>query len=434
MRLTSFRVKSFRNILDSGDIPVESDVTCLVGKNESGKTALLQALYRANPARPTPFDLEDQYPRWLLSRHRKRGVTQQARPIQVSFELDDEDVAAVNEALGADVVTARSFTVDRDYDGKAWWSLPLNQEKAVAGALEAAQVGNELRQEIGAAKDIVELKQAAKRVVAETGGAETDRVEEAQRLTQTLDERYGEEELFQAASTLLGPRMPRFFYFSNYSMLPGRVDIRDVPSSADVGAADGLQTARALLELAGTDMERIEEDEYEARKAELEAVSDDLTREVFEYWQQNRELELSIDVDKETVGAGPNRTAVARFLDIRVRDRRHGFTNNFGQRSSGFQWFFSFLAAFSEFDEQDHPVIVLLDEPALTLHGRAQADFLRFIDERLGATHQVIYTTHSPFMVEPGRLERVRVVEDRGPDEGGRFEQLFERLNATFTP
>jgi predicted ATP-dependent endonuclease of OLD family len=181
-------------------------------------------------------------------------------------------------------------------------------------------------------------------------------------------------------------------------------------------------------------MERIEEDEYEARKAELEAVSDDLTREVFEYWQQNRELELSIDVDKETVGAGPNRTAVARFLDIRVRDRRHGFTNNFGQRSSGFQWFFSFLAAFSEFDEQDHPVIVLLDEPALTLHGRAQADFLRFIDERLGATHQVIYTTHSPFMVEPGRLERVRVVEDRGPDEGGRFEQLFERLNATFTP
>ena len=67
---------------------------------------------------------------------------------------------------------------------------------------------------------------------------------------------------------------------------------------------------------------------------------------------------------------------------------------------------------------QRTPVVILLDEPALGLHARAQKDFLRFIDERLAPKHQVIHTTHSPFMIEPGKLERVRVVEDRGREEG----------------
>lgn len=65
-------------------------------------------------------------------------------------------------------------------------------------------------------------------------------------------------------------------------------------------------------------------------------------------------------------------------------------------------------------------MIILLDEPGVGLHARAQADFLRFIDERLSKRRQVIYTTHSPFMVQPGKLERVRMVEDGGREVGSR--------------
>jgi len=100
-----------------------------------------------------------------------------------------------------------------------------------------------------------------------------------------------------------------------------------------------------------------------------------------------------------------------------LRDRRTGYSNNFNQRSSGFQWFFSFLAAFSEFENAD-ATIVLLDEPALTLHAKAQNDFLRFINERIASSSPVLYTTHSPFMVEADRLERVRIIEDAGPPKG----------------
>jgi predicted ATP-dependent endonuclease of OLD family len=56
--------------------------------------------------------------------------------------------------------------------------------------------------------------------------------------------------------------------------------------------------------------------------------------------------------------------------------------------------------------------VLLLDEPGLNLHGLAQADLLSYI-AMLAESHQIIYTTHSPFMVDSERLDQVRVVEDR---------------------
>lgn len=67
--------------------------------------------------------------------------------------------------------------------------------------------------------------------------------------------------------------------------------------------------------------------------------------------------------------------------------------------------------------------MILLDEPALGLHAKAQSDFLRFIEERLSERCQVIYSTHSPFMVQPTKLERVRTVEDLGREEGAKISQ-----------
>jgi predicted ATPase len=234
---------------------------------------------------------------------------------------------------------------------------------------------------------------------------------------QAAKELVGDETVRSMLRIRMRKLLPVFFYFSEYSALEGRIDL-DALAGEEAPGASNMQTARALLALADTDPALLGSDDYESRKAELEAVSNELTRQVFEYWTQNTDLQVSMDVDKETITRPNGQTAVARYLDIRVHDRRHGYTGNFGQRSSGFQWFFSFLAGFSQFEEYDRPVIVLLDEPALGLHARAQADFLRFINERLAGTHQVLYTTHSPFMIETGHLNRVRIVEDNGPDKG----------------
>jgi hypothetical protein len=124
------------------------------------------------------------------------------------------------------------------------------------------------------------------------------------------------------------------------------------------------------------------------------------------------------DITQKTVTNSQGQYSVLDELKIRIWDNRHQLSLPFDEHSTGFRWFFSFLAAFSEFEYSEDPVVLLLDEPALGLHGRAQADFLRFIEERLAPNHQVLYTTHSPFMVQPGKLERARVVEDKSQDLG----------------
>jgi len=107
----------------------------------------------------------------------------------------------------------------------------------------------------------------------------------------------------------------------------------------------------------------------------------------------------------------------------------------FDQRSKGFIWFFSFMVWFSAVENRvgtNKDLILLLDEPGLNLHALAQSDFLEYID-KLSESRQIIYTTHSPFMVESNRLEKVRVVEDRAKEgakvtgqlEGSSEESLF---------
>ena len=99
-----------------------------------------------------------------------------------------------------------------------------------------------------------------------------------------------------------------------------------------------------------------------------------------------------------------------------VEDQKREATTHMGTRSRGFAWFFSFLAWFDQQSHEHKNLILLLDEPGLFLHGRAQGDLLRFIEVELKPSLQVLYTTHSPFMVDPTKFERVRIVQDKGID------------------
>src|SRR6266699_90388 len=102
MKLTEVRVQNFRNFLDSTPVAVSQDVSCLVGKNESGKTAFLQALYRANPARPrVSLSILDHYPAWLEKRHRAQGKNlEEFKPIQTTFQLERRDIDAFEVRFG----------------------------------------------------------------------------------------------------------------------------------------------------------------------------------------------------------------------------------------------------------------------------------------------------------------------------------------------
>ncbi|MHA7838724.1 MAG: AAA family ATPase [bacterium] len=416
MRLTAFRVTKFRNIVNSGPIAVDNSVTCLVGKNEAGKSGLLEALYLLNPAYEEKFDVDEQYPRWLAVSDRRVGDLLDCRPISATFALDEEDLESVAAVLGDGVVTGTEITIERKYGNDHNWEFTWSKSKALANLV--AQLPADITKKLTDTSSLEKVRETLTALApsGEEGNPSAEDIQQARNLLSSLG--LDEGSVRDRIVKILKARIPRFFRFTAYNTLPGRIDFKELSGSTDEGPGrSGMQAARALLELAGTDLDQLGNEDYELRKGELEAVQIDLTNQVFEYWKQNPHLEVLIDVDKKTINRPNGQTAVSPHLDIRLRDKRTGYSNNFSQRSSGFQWFFSFLAAFSEFEGKESTV-VLLDEPALTLHGKAQADFLRFINERLAPNSPVLYTTHSPFMVEAGSLERVRIVEDHGPPKG----------------
>ena len=142
MKLTSVRIRRFRNIIDSTPISVEPHVTCLVGKNESGKTAILEALYRLKPIYPENFRDIDDYPRWLLAEHRRSGEIEKTTPVEATFELDAADVEAIVAIGGKGIVhEGQSLIVQKDYANKIHVSVPdINERATVTRLLDSAKL------------------------------------------------------------------------------------------------------------------------------------------------------------------------------------------------------------------------------------------------------------------------------------------------------
>lgn len=422
MKLSKVRVRYYKNIVDSTPVEFEDNVTALVGKNESGKTSFLRALYALNPVpkEAIRFDVVNDYPRWRKVRDERESNINEVCPVSVTFSLSPAEIAELSKRVGVNLTAETKLSAMRNYAGDLLLELEYPQEKAWVSALvtslsldrgtqetfDTITTFDHLRTEADSLRAVASKNK--KRKSAGAFRSLMDEIDKINSLRSTTN-------LPLEVTTWLESHLPQFFYFSEYSELPGRIDLQQLVekrNSSPQSLEPKERTTLSLLSLVGVAGQELMSTNFEIRKAELEAAANEITQQVFEYWTQNKELEVDLEIDSEVVAKDNGRQQVAhKFLDIRLRDLRHGMTTNFSTRSTGFQWFFSFVAAFSEYEKKN--VIVLLDEPGLGLHARAQADLLRYIDKRLAPKNQVIYTTHSPFMINPNHLERARLVEDR---------------------
>lgn len=420
MRLATALIGPFRSINSQQTLTVDAQVTVLVGMNEAGKTVLLKALQKANDAlTEDKFDPIEDYPRKDLSSYLKTHSKTPASAAVLKFELDQTEVDAINKKIGTSLKAGHTLELIQKYDNSRIVDLEVDR------AAFALYLRKSFSTDAAAAlKDCNDVRKFAEQL-------STVSLTEADQATLTAINarialtKWDDVARWEAWSTV-SAQVPKFLYFSDYDLLPGKMNLTDLASRVEQAKTEpralkpSHRAVLALLRMADVSLSDLSSPGgYEELKAKIEAVSISLTDQVMEFWKQNEDLEVEVDIKSDSTDEAPYNNGANLYL--RIKNRRHrGVSTPFDQRSRGFIWFFSFLVWFDSVQYQLDPtgkiapknLIILLDEPGLALHALAQADFLRYID-RLAETHQVLYTTHSPFMVNSDRLYQVRVVEDK---------------------
>ncbi|ULQ57137.1 AAA family ATPase [Flavihumibacter rivuli] len=423
MKLKNVIIHKYKCIETEQKFDVEDDITILVGMNESGKTSALEAIAKTNYFQKDEsfkFNTTHDYPRREKKKLDKSGIDPNA--VTAEYTLNKNLLDKIAQDVGNDVFTQNSISVTTKYgNGRTWNNLKTDFRRFIEQKTVALGISSKaLNDKLIAAKSLKQLEAVIAEYKDENiiKGLETLKKYFENKLnfnTDVLDE--------YIVRVYLRPNLPKFLYYDEYYALPSRISIEKL--NENNLEDEELKTAKALFELAdiNTD-ELVSADNYEDFKAELEATQATITTELFKYWETNRNLEITFDIDKVTTEVERNVRepnygqnvkvtdvkVIEHVLDIRVKNRRSGVSLPLKNRSKGFNWFFSFLVWFKKIQEdKDSNYILLLDEPGLNLHASAQANLLHFLND-LSEDYQIIYTTHSPFMIESKDLHKVRTV------------------------
>jgi len=430
MQLKSFRVTNYRSIKDSGDITI-SRITALLGRNESGKSNLLRALHSLNPVDgfKSLSPIKD-FPR----DRRIQECTDDTPVVTSTWELEGKDKKELIDILprASDVTKVE---ISRRYHGKTRYvNFPelkpiafdesdiKNKVKKVAAGIRALATKAAEGNTLGATADIFEEKTsitkvcetwatefaaAAKTVRAALAGAAMELTSAQEGLLTELEELStsiaGDKDAQQKARNWAANAIPKFIYLDEYPELDGHQDIAvylQRKSQNQLNDAD--KNFEKLCKVAGLAPEKLQDlhqqSDHETRNQLANRASAIVTSEIKRLWK-DRALKIRFNLDGvhlDTLISDPTAT-----YDVEV---------NFNDRSRGFQWFFAFYITFSADTDGGNAenAILLLDEPGLYLHAKSQGDLLHHFDDDF--TNQILYSTHSPFMVPTHRLDSVRTV------------------------
>ena len=405
MLLKKVTIHKYKSFLTEQSYTVEDRITRIVGKNESGKTALLESLAKSNYFEDNTafkFKKDLDYPRSELIKVKNENPA----ALTCEYELTDNDVETLENHFGKGIISKQTFSITSYYDNTHVISgITVNFDVFKHWLISSFDVGDQGKELLCSAATFSELDNIASENVTTPGMKEIQL--ELNKIKKSAGNWENPIEGYIYLS-YISPAVPKMWYFSDYFSLPFRINLNEFSSGRPVGnlSNEEFKIAKALFELSGLQLSDIQsEANFEVFKAQLEATSNSITDDMFEYWTTNQNLEIRFDIEH-----APNNV---RYLNIRIYNSKHRVTLPLGNRSKGFLWFFSFLVWFSKIQgNKDSKYILLLDEPGLSLHASAQKDLLRFIDEKLAPNYQVIYTTHSPFMIDSLKLNEVRTVYD----------------------
>ncbi|WP_167041290.1 AAA family ATPase [Salinibacterium sp. ZJ454] len=378
-------------------VPLDSEITAIVGANEAGKTQLLTAIEAALTG--SPIDRAD----FCRYSERYSVKTNEIRLPEFggTFALDAGEPAPEGvTSLGS----AREFTLYRPGDRAPF--LVIGNERVEIPEIELQLLESALPK-------IHQLK---------TGLAIPDSVsisELAGEPAPFLRDRRHRASIFGALLGLTSPTEESV----GKAVFPALSAGKEVATlEAEKNRRAEFELARQLLvDAAGIDPRTFSELRgaiESGKEGQVEAIVGAINSAIKEnvniqrWWTQDRNFDLLVEAREHE-------------LAFTIRDRTTS-KYSFGERSQGLRFFLSYFVQLTAHKSNTvKPDILLLDEPDAFLSSAGQQDFLRVLHEYAipedgGPQSQVVYVTHSPFLIDKNAPQRIRVLDKGSEDEGTR--------------
>lgn len=414
MKLNSFQIENFRSI-SNVTCDLSQKITIFAGKNESGKTNILHALGLINEN--SKFDEED-HPTYLL----KDDPT----IITYNFELTKEEKIELGKRLLLNLENLSSNISIKYWPEKDEYEITGSLIDDIEGLLYKTtdRALKELKEKITSilsemktkayqtadypvivslddvsTSQINEYLEQLKKNIPKISPTEQNPNPKQDPLINKINEIIMHvrtisisEKVTQAEDEIWNMR-PTIVTFSSFGdTLPDQVPFLEFTNP------DLLKKNRPivhdLIKLSDLDVTKLQNNNKLKRQNLTDIAAGISSQKFSEFWKQNP-IEFVFDVDNESAS-------------IFIRDKGKTFSYKPEQRSEGFQWFLSFFLRL-EATGREKNNLILVDEPGLYLHFRAQKDVLA-VFTKLAENNQIIFTTHSPYLIDPENLNQVRLV------------------------
>lgn len=390
MKLQAFRIKNFRSIKDTDWQNFSPDsITSLIGQNEAGKTAILEALYSFPTAEISNDVLRDDG---------------SMPDVSCSFQVSWDEVKELfkDQTLPKDL--AKLITEKKRINFKRIWT-----DAKVEGDLVLEE------DELSALFDLPEGE-----TLKESSDDQKPKIEGGEQNEQAKEEKIVTKEEF--INTVFD-KTPEFEFFEDFaSLLPDTIDLEDLQNKNI--KIEGYKGAQNLLAIAGLDLNFLQTQERRIVENHIGKLNKNVTTNFQDFWRQKigktNKIALEFELKHHTKEEGEK--AGKPYLVFWIKDGQKKLYPK--QRSKGVRWFTSFYLQLkaSSLDESKYGQVFLIDEPGGSLHARAQEDVLKVFEE-IKSKVQVIYTTHSPYLIKLETIYRLLAVQ-RADEEDDKSETL----------
>lgn len=426
MKIIKFRVKNYRSITDSGDCFLTDNITILAGKNESGKTSLLEALEdfdtdktirddakpinnpEALPEISITFEIRDSIVKEVFN---EIGVQKKA-PKNITLEIIKRfpDSYLISDASLEELNLKDEATIEKGIDRKTQTLRNLHKKHSQIGGEVPSPDFDDIK---GFKTSISQFETTTTpnlgNITSEKEKTEfSEIIQELKHDIERLEKSHSIEVDFLNA--LKKKWIPYFILFNSFDdIFPNKIPFSELETN---------EWVQDLSVISNLNIKTIKGSSDRTKEKHRDDVNITLNKDYEKFWTQDMS-NLSVNWDSD-------------HLYFWIKE--DGYPYEPSLRSKGRQWHLSFYIKVSARAKEEVPNIILIDEPGLFLHAKAQKDILGKLEDS-AKNAQLIFCTHSPYLLESEKLNRIRLIF-RTKKDGTKVENKVHALadKETLTP